>query len=227
MDDSSRLHAAPIGALSIAEMVDAIPISSDLALTRRLPRRDADGTPFGVEVAARMYTFRLAGDPGGVECTVPLHGAAQLAHAVIADEIVECSVAVFLDDAARIMGYTVVSRGTLNRTYEAPRDVLRPALLVGASAVVLAHNHPLGDATPSKADLEHLCFMQQAFDWVGLRLLDCIVVVRDGWRSVREALLPALLTEVKERDERSTTEVAPRCVNTRGRGRHLHRRSQR
>lgn len=67
-----------------------------------------------------------------------------------------------------------------------PRDVLRPAIRDSASGIVLVHNHPSGDATPSAEDLAMTEQVALAADLVGIPLVDHVVVARGGARSIRQ-----------------------------------------
>jgi DNA repair protein RadC len=69
-----------------------------------------------------------------------------------------------------------------------PSDVLRPAVRNGASAVILVHNHPSGDPTPSQEDLQMTRALARACRVVGVTLLDHVVVARSGVRSIVEHL---------------------------------------
>jgi DNA repair protein RadC len=102
--------------------------------------------------------------------------AAMVARAAIGDEITECVLAIFLDARNRVTGYIEVARGTLNAARMSPRDVLLPALLANAQSVVLAHNHPSGDATPSRADREVTTALRDAARIVGVRFTDHLIV---------------------------------------------------
>ncbi len=78
-------------------------------------------------------------------------------------------------------------RGTLTQTSVYPREVVKGALLANAAAVAFAHNHPSGDATPSRAD-EHLTHtLKSALALVDVRLLDHFVVSRTKVMSFAEA----------------------------------------
>jgi DNA repair protein RadC len=61
-------------------------------------------------------------------------------------------VAVLLNAKLRMIGYHVVSVGSLNEALAHPRKIFRAAILAGAYALILMHNHPSGDPTPSEAD---------------------------------------------------------------------------
>jgi DNA repair protein RadC len=80
-----------------------------------------------------------------------------------------------------------IYRGTLDRAVVEPREILRRALVGKAAAVILYHNHPSGDPTPSREDREFTRRLASAAEAVGVRLLDHIVVGRDGCVSFREA----------------------------------------
>lgn len=89
-----------------------------------------------------------------------------------------------LDVKHRLLGLTTVSVGTVDHTFMAPREVYRDALLTGASAIFLAHNHPSGDATPSADDRHLTRRLAQAGSTVGVELLDHLVVGDPDWVSL-------------------------------------------
>lgn len=80
-----------------------------------------------------------------------------------------------------------IYRGTLDRAVVEPREILKRALLSNAAGVILYHNHPSGDPTPSREDREFTRRLAGAAESIGLRLLDHIVVGREGCVSFREA----------------------------------------
>lgn len=77
-----------------------------------------------------------------------------------------------------------VAVGTLNCASVPPRDILYPAITNNASFVILAHNHPSGDSTPSNEDVLFSKKIFEALDLVGIQLLDHIVVGKGGWSTV-------------------------------------------
>lgn len=80
-----------------------------------------------------------------------------------------------------------VARGGAHGCALTPRDLLAPALRDGSSAIVLVHNHPSGDPTPSPEDLAMTDAVARACEVVGIPLLDHVVVARSGARSVCDA----------------------------------------
>jgi DNA repair protein RadC len=133
-----------------------------------------------IRVSTRRYSFHVVHDehrayPLGETCDGGA-SAAELARHVIGDAITEVILALFLDTRHRILGFAEVARGTLNATRFKPKDVLIPALLSNASAIILAHNHPSGDATPSAPDRHATTALREAAQSVGIPLVDHLVV---------------------------------------------------
>lgn len=81
-----------------------------------------------------------------------------------------------LDGKNRAMGFHVVSVGTLTASLVHPREVYKLAILENAAAIVVVHNHPSGDPTPSAEDQAITQRLKQAGDLLGVRLLDHVVI---------------------------------------------------
>ncbi|HWB73249.1 MAG TPA: JAB domain-containing protein [Egibacteraceae bacterium] len=96
----------------------------------------------------------------------------------------EHCVLVTLDVKHRLIAVTTVSVGTADHTFMAPREVYRDALLAGASAIFIAHNHPSGDPTPSADDRQVTRRLAQAGATLGVELLDHLVVGDPDWVSL-------------------------------------------
>jgi DNA repair protein RadC len=79
-----------------------------------------------------------------------------------------------------------VAQGGANSCALTARDILRPALRDGASAIILVHNHPSGDPTPSDADINMTSEVDVACAAIGLPLLDHVVVGSEGAASLLE-----------------------------------------
>jgi len=94
---------------------------------------------------------------------------------------------VLLDTRHRVIRIRVVSIGGLDATVVQPRDVFREAAAVGASAVVLFHNHPSGDPTPSSDDFALTQRMVDAGDIMGIDVLDHLILSEQRYYSMVEA----------------------------------------
>jgi DNA repair protein RadC len=91
-----------------------------------------------------------------------------------------------LDARHRPLSVETVVVGSVNSSRLTPRDVLTPALRAGSSAFVVAHNHPSGDPSPSRADRLVTEALRTAAALIGIPMLDHIIVAARGHHSFRE-----------------------------------------
>ena len=91
----------------------------------------------------------------------------------------------FLDRKNVLMADEAQGRGTVDHVPVYPREVVKRALELGASALILVHNHPSGDPTPSRADIEMTAAVREAAEVLGIALHDHIVIGRTGEVSFR------------------------------------------
>ncbi len=91
----------------------------------------------------------------------------------------------FLDVKNRLIRDEEQQKGTVNHTPVYPREVMRRALELGASAIILVHNHPSGNPDPSRADVEMTKTIQDAGAKIGVTLHDHVIVSRTGTLSFR------------------------------------------
>lgn len=94
-------------------------------------------------------------------------------------------VVLLLDTRRHLMRRCFISKGTLNRTMVHPRDVFRDAIISNASAIILAHNHPSGDPSPSKPDRELTRELVEAGISLHIPVIDHIII---GTQSTSSAL---------------------------------------
>jgi DNA repair protein RadC len=95
----------------------------------------------------------------------------------------------FLDTRNRLIADEVQSRGSINHTPAYPREVVRRALELHANAVVLAHNHPSGDPSPSREDIVITTEIARAAATMGISLHDHIIIGRNRHVSFRQEKL--------------------------------------
>jgi len=91
-----------------------------------------------------------------------------------------------LDGKNRVQGELRVSEGSLTAALVHPREVFAPAIREAAAALILVHNHPSGDPTPSAEDQAITQRLRQVGELVGIRVLDHVVVGRGRWASMAE-----------------------------------------
>ncbi|MGH6720347.1 MAG: RadC family protein [Alphaproteobacteria bacterium] len=92
---------------------------------------------------------------------------------------------IYLNQKNVLIADELDERGTINQSAVYPREVARRALELRAAAVILVHNHPSGDPTPSAADIELTRAVRDALKAVDVALHDHVVVARDGVASLR------------------------------------------
>ncbi|MBY0421884.1 MAG: DNA repair protein RadC [Parvularculaceae bacterium] len=107
--------------------------------------------------------------------------------AAMADEQKEQFRILFLDKKNNLIADEVQQQGTVDHTPVYPREVVKRALELGASAIILAHNHPSGDPTPSRADVDMTNQIVRAAQTLGIAVHDHIVIGK-----AREASFKAL-----------------------------------
>ena len=132
-------------------------------------RKDADGRPVAVG--------RGVSRPQDV---------AEVLRTLLQDEATEVFGIVCLTTKHRVIAYHEVSRGALDATLVHPREVFKAAILANAAAIVLAHNHPSGDPTPSSADTELTRRLVEAGELLGIQVLDHLIIGDGGYLSFRE-----------------------------------------
>ncbi len=148
---------------------------------RQGPSSGALASPSGCRTCDRFW---VADDPDTRdEVTSPEAAAALLVPEFTRADRERC-LAALLDTKHRIIGVVVVSIGSLDHTFMAPREVFRDALLANAAAIVLAHNHPSGDVEPSSDDEAVTRRLVRAGQLVGIEVLDHLIVGGGRWTSL-------------------------------------------
>jgi DNA repair protein RadC len=134
------------------------------------------------ELGRRVASLRLRpGDP--IRCAADVH---RHFHPLLRDAPHERFLVVLLDGRHRAIRSVLTSQGTLTASLVHPREVFAPALREPAAAIILVHNHPSGDPTPSREDREITRRLAAAGDLLGIPVLDHVVVAEQGYVSLRE-----------------------------------------
>ena len=92
---------------------------------------------------------------------------------------------VFLDTKNNVLGHEFITKGLVNSSLVHPREVFRYAIRNNANAVIVAHNHPSGDCTPSDEDTTVTRVLTEAGELIGISVLDHIIVSRQGYERVK------------------------------------------
>lgn len=81
---------------------------------------------------------------------------------------------------------SIVSIGSLNSSIVHPREVFKTAVISNAASILIAHNHPSGDTTPSKEDINITERIRQSGDIIGIKLLDHLIIGEGKYLSLKE-----------------------------------------
>lgn len=114
----------------------------------------------------------------------------QLPNSVRYNQDTENLIAIFVNTRRRPIGFEIVSNGTLDTLLVHAREVFKPAILLGAAAIIIAHNHPSGDPTPSEGDIKVTRDMVRAGQLLKIEVLDHIIL--------GDASLPKSYSSLKE-----------------------------
>lgn len=128
------------------------------------------------------YRVSLVRDGRGVRVSRPDDAARVLRQLCCERGDRETIAALYVDSQNRIVGSEIVAIGGQSGAHTDPPCVLRGAILAGARGIILGHNHPSGDPTPSEHDRAMTSALERACDAVGIPLLDHLIVTAEGRR---------------------------------------------
>jgi len=130
----------------------------------------------------RTYTVDFLSDQRENPQVNDLPEAVEVAQAIFKtlDADKEHSVVMALDSPGRVIGFKVVATGLVNTVPVHPREIFRAALFLNAVRIVMVHNHPSGDPTPSDNDLRGTLEMAEAGRLLGVQVVDHIVLTASG-----------------------------------------------
>jgi len=153
---------------------------------RRGKREDARWSNFnGLEV--KVALIRAPNYNPAVRVTIlKADDVYKLMVPTLVDEVVESFFVLVLNTRHQVLGVYNAARGTIGSVTFTPADILRVVLAAGASAFVLVHNHPSGDAEPSNDDIAVTNKIKSAANLLELRLLDHIIIAPDEYVSMAD-----------------------------------------
>jgi DNA repair protein RadC len=98
----------------------------------------------------------------------------------------EVAFAIFLNRANRIIGWSVLATGDLVGVIMSTYDIAKQCLLTNASGVIIAHNHPSGNLTPSEPDKKITKEVKEGLKTLSINLVDHLIITREGYYSFSE-----------------------------------------
>lgn len=135
-------------------------------------------------ISAALEFARRRIRPEGFKISFPTDVLPLIRH--MADRKQEHFLCISLNGANEVIATRTISVGLVNKTQVHPREVFADPITDRAAAVIIAHNHPAGNVTPSRDDVEITRKLQAAGETLGIRVLDHIIFSRKGYYSFLE-----------------------------------------
>jgi len=144
----------------------------------------------------RVCLIKEEDDNNGKPITI---ASSKVAYEVVKEELGladrETLLSILLSTRLHLIGVELIATGGLNACFTAPRELFRGAILANADSVILAHNHPSGDVTPSPEDIEFTQRMIKAGNLLGIKIRDHIIVTPAGYLSLADSGLIGTTTK--------------------------------
>lgn len=141
---------------------------------------------FRLKAVFKLLSLVAVERSGTMDRICDARGVYNLFHDRFRGEKQEHFLAVILDTKNRIIREILVSKGTLNGSLVHPREVFAPAIRERAASVLVIHNHPSGDPSPSHEDIEITHRLRETGDLIGIPLLDHVILGEDNFVSLKE-----------------------------------------
>jgi DNA repair protein RadC len=184
----ARLLTSPQGAAYASALLQHFPsighvITAEGAQLRAFGLTGRDIAAFRLvrEIACRMAKAEVRSRPVLSNSQVLI---AYLQTAMAYEQVEQFRI-LFLDTKNNLIADEVQQRGTVNHTPVYPREVMKRALILNASALIVVHNHPSGDPKPSRDDIEMTREIKAAAEALGIAIHDHLVIGRKGHASFR------------------------------------------
>ena len=144
-----------------------------------------DSVATELKLTAAIAHRMLKGELKGRQVLASWTSVIEYCRAAMAFEAREQFRVLFLDKKNALIADEVQQTGTVDHTPVYPREVVKRALELSATALILVHNHPSGDPTPSRADIEMTRTIMEVAKPLGITVHDHIIIAREGHASMR------------------------------------------
>ncbi len=145
---------------------------------------DGIGTAKATAICAAFEFVRRRIKPEGMKLKFPVDVLPLIQH--FADRKQEHFLCISINGANEVMNIRVITIGLVNKSHVHPREVFADVISERASAIIIAHNHPSGDLTPSDEDRKATLRLKEASKILGIKLLDHIIFNMKGYYSFVE-----------------------------------------
>ena len=173
------------GVLSLARKLTHVIDEKGLCLDARdIMTINGIGEAKASTIAAAIEFVRRRIRPSGMRIKFPIDVLPLIQH--YGDRKQEHFISISVNGANEVMNVRVVTIGLVNKSQVHPREVFADVIVERACAIIIAHNHPSGDLTPSKEDISITRRIKEAATILGIRLLDHIIFNSSGYYSFVE-----------------------------------------
>jgi DNA repair protein RadC len=128
--------------------------------------------------------------------------AAAFLQPTLSDQEYEMVVGLMLDKRNTVIKQLKISEGSLGEAFIEPRKIAKAAIIYNANTVILAHNHPSGNAEPSQSDIDTTRQLSDALSGLGIHVLDHIVIGRPDFTSLRQLGMMPSPAKVNEKSQK-------------------------
>ncbi len=142
------------------------------------------GNAYAASLIAAMELAHRVQDAQSILLTQPEQILLHVHH--LAAKKQEHFMCLYVNARFNLLKKSTISIGTIDTSLAHPREIFRPAIEMGASYIIVAHNHPSGDPQPSEADLLLTARVVEAGEIIGIQLLDHLIVATNGWVSLKK-----------------------------------------
>lgn len=180
-----RVDTKPLAKALLREFGGIGPLlDTDIETLRRFPEM-GDSSIAALKLVKEAVQRTLYGEIAARPVLGSWQGLLDYLRSNMAFRINECVHVLHLDSKNRLIRDEIVSEGTIDESAIHVREVVRRALDFGAAAIILAHNHPGGDPSPSKQDIAITREIVEACRRLGIAVHDHVIVGREGSYSMR------------------------------------------
>lgn len=139
-----------------------------------------------VKLVKELHCRSLAKQMKGQNALSSPQAVLDFARTALAGHPHECFLVIFLNAKNRVLDHKIVHEGTIDHAIVYPRRIIEQGLAARAAGLILVHNHPSGDPSPSDEDIRLTKSIQEAARPLDIRVLDHIIVGRQGYCSLAE-----------------------------------------
>lgn len=136
-----------------------------------------------IELGKRIYRYNKIMNIAKVDCP---DDAYEYAYAVLGRKSKENFAVILMDTKNHVLSMPIISVGSINASIVRPAEIIREAIIKNAASMILVHNHPSGDPTPSREDIATTRRLVEAGELMDIPVVDHIILGEKSFRSLKQ-----------------------------------------